>query len=71
MALDINSPSVALVREWYRVVVDALMTLEFLGDATNVVLVGPNGVGNSVISPHWTAIPRCVAACDITPARSC
>ena len=35
-----------------RAVVDALMTLEFLKDATNVVLVGPNGVGKSTIAQN-------------------
>ena len=28
------------------------MTLEFLGDATNVVLVGPNGVGKSTLAQN-------------------
>ena len=28
------------------------MTLEFLGDATNVVLVGPNGVGKSMLAQN-------------------
>jgi len=32
-----------------RAAVDTLMTLEFLNDAANVVLVGPNGVGKSMI----------------------
>src|SRR5437868_7916410 len=35
-----------------RVAVEALMTLEFLGDATNVVLVGPNGVGKSMLAQN-------------------
>jgi DNA replication protein DnaC len=35
-----------------RIAVDALMTLEFLGDATNVVLVGPNGVGKSMLAQN-------------------
>jgi DNA replication protein DnaC len=35
-----------------RAAVDALMTLEFLNDATNVVLVGPNGVGKSTIAQN-------------------
>jgi len=35
-----------------RVAIDALMTLEFLEDATNVVLVGPNGVGKSMIAQN-------------------
>jgi IstB-like ATP binding protein len=35
-----------------RVAVDALMTLEFLGDAANVVLVGPNGVGKSMLAQN-------------------
>jgi len=35
-----------------RVAIDALMTLEFLDDATNVVLVGPNGVGKSTIAQN-------------------
>ncbi len=33
-----------------RTTFEALMTLDFLKDATNVVLVGPNGVGNGTIS---------------------
>ena len=35
-----------------RVAIDALMTLDFLGDATNVVLVGPNGVGKSTLAQN-------------------
>src|ERR1700753_2075371 len=35
-----------------RTAVDALMTLEFLGDATNIVLVGPNGVGKSMLAQN-------------------
>jgi DNA replication protein DnaC len=30
------------------------MTLEFLGDATNIVLVGPNGVGKSMLALNIT-----------------
>ena len=33
-----------------RAAIDALMTLDFLKDATNVVLVGPNGVGKSTLA---------------------
>ena len=33
-----------------RAAFDALMTLDFLEDATNVVLVGPNGVGKSTLA---------------------
>lgn len=33
-----------------RAAVEALMTLDFLKDATNVVLVGPNGVGKSTLA---------------------
>jgi DNA replication protein DnaC len=33
-----------------RAAFDALMTLEFLKDATNVVLVGPNGVGKTTLA---------------------
>jgi DNA replication protein DnaC len=33
-------------------VIEALMTLEFLNDATNVVLVGPNGVGKSTLAQN-------------------
>lgn len=33
-----------------RMALEALMTLEFLADATNVVLVGPNGVGKSMVA---------------------
>jgi DNA replication protein DnaC len=33
-----------------RAVVQELMTLSFMADATNVVLVGPNGVGKSMLA---------------------
>jgi DNA replication protein DnaC len=33
-----------------RATFEALMTLDFLNDATNVVLVGPNGVGKSTLA---------------------
>ena len=33
-----------------RVAVQELMTLSFMADATNVVLVGPNGVGKSMLA---------------------
>jgi DNA replication protein DnaC len=33
-----------------RAAFDALMTLDFLKDATNIVLVGPNGVGKSTLA---------------------
>jgi DNA replication protein DnaC len=35
-----------------RAAVDALMTIEFLTEAANVVLVGPNGVGKSTIAQN-------------------
>ncbi len=35
-----------------RAAIDTLMTLEFLNDAANVVLVGPNGVGKSMIAQN-------------------
>jgi DNA replication protein DnaC len=35
-----------------RAAVEALMTLEFLTEAANVVLVGPNGVGKSTIAQN-------------------
>ena len=35
-----------------RAVVEALMSLEFLNDATNVVLVGRNGLGKSTIAKN-------------------
>jgi DNA replication protein DnaC len=35
-----------------RAAVDALMSLEFLNEATNVVLIGPNGVGKSTIAKN-------------------
>jgi DNA replication protein DnaC len=35
-----------------RAAVEALMTLDFLADATNAVLVGPNGVGKSTIAKN-------------------
>jgi DNA replication protein DnaC len=39
---------------------EALMTLDFLGDATNAVLVGPNGVGKSTLARNLpsSGIPR-------------
>src|SRR3954452_23776649 len=35
-----------------RAAVEALMTLDFLADAGNVVLVGPNGVGKSTLAQN-------------------
>ena len=35
-----------------RAAVDALMTLDFLKDAANVVFVGPNGVGKSMLAQN-------------------
>ena len=35
-----------------RATIEALMTIEFLADATNVVLVGPNGVGKSTVAQN-------------------
>jgi DNA replication protein DnaC len=35
-----------------RAAVQALMTLDFLADAGNVVLVGPNGVGKSTLAQN-------------------
>jgi len=35
-----------------RGAIEALMTLDFLNDATNVVLVGPNGVGKSTLAQN-------------------
>jgi DNA replication protein DnaC len=35
-----------------RAAVEALMSLEFLNDATNIVLAGPNGVGKSTIAKN-------------------
>src|SRR4029079_19282530 len=35
-----------------RAAIDTLMRLEFLNDAANVVLVGPNGVGKSMIAQN-------------------
>ncbi|MBU0500625.1 MAG: ATP-binding protein, partial [Gammaproteobacteria bacterium] len=32
--------------------IQALMTLEFLNDATNVVLLGPNGVGKTTLAKN-------------------
>jgi DNA replication protein DnaC len=33
-----------------RATIDALMAVDFLKDATNVVIVGPNGVGKSTLA---------------------
>lgn len=35
-----------------RAAIEALMALEFLGEAANVVLVGPNGVGKSTLAQN-------------------
>ena len=35
-----------------RAVIEELMTLDFLKDATNVILIGPNGVGKSMIAQN-------------------
>src|SRR6201994_4975206 len=35
-----------------RTAIDALMALDFLAEATNVVLVGPNGVGKSTLAQN-------------------
>ncbi|MGH6798503.1 MAG: IS21-like element helper ATPase IstB, partial [Roseiarcus sp.] len=35
-----------------RAAIEALMTLDFLTDATNVILVGPNGVGKSTLAQN-------------------
>jgi len=35
-----------------RTAIEALMALDFLDDATNVVLVGPNGVGKSTVAQN-------------------
>jgi DNA replication protein DnaC len=35
-----------------RAAIDALMALDFLKDATNIILVGPNGVGKSTLAQN-------------------
>ena len=35
-----------------RAAIEALMALDFLNDATNVVLIGPNGVGKSTLAQN-------------------
>jgi DNA replication protein DnaC len=35
-----------------RTAIEALMTLDFLNEATNVVLVGPNGIGKSTLAQN-------------------
>lgn len=37
-----------------RLAVEELLTLQFLGDATNPILIGPNGVGKSMIAKNLT-----------------
>jgi DNA replication protein DnaC len=44
-AFDWNWP-----KQLDRGAVSALMTLAFINDATNVILVGPNGVGKSMVA---------------------
>jgi len=61
-----------------RAAVEALMALDFLAEAANVVLVGPNGVGKSTLAQniaHQALIhgtPCCSpapASCSATSAR--
>ena len=39
-------------KRYDRAAIEALMTLDFLNDATNVILVGPNGVGKSTLAQN-------------------
>jgi len=54
-----------------RAAVEALMTLDFLKDTANAVLVGPNGVGKSMIAQNIAhqAILRGTPPCSPVPAR--
>ena len=54
-----------------RAVIETLMTLEFLNDAANVVLVGPNGVGKSMIAQNIAhqALTAGTPCCSPAPAN--
>ena len=62
-----------------RAAIEALTSLDFLKDATNVVLVGPNGIGKTLIAKniahqalihgHSVLLPR-PASCSATSPRS-
>ena len=47
--------------------IEALMTLEFLNDATNAILVGPNGIGKSTLAQniaHQAVLHGHTALCE-------
>lgn len=45
------------------------MTLGFIREAANLILVGPNGVGKSMIAQNITPCCRGTAPCSSTPPR--
>jgi DNA replication protein DnaC len=63
-----------------RAAIEALMGLDFLGETTNVVLVGPNGVGKSTLAQniahqalihgHTVLFTPARASCSAISARS-
>ena len=63
-----------------RAAVDALITLDFLKEAANVLFVGPNGVGKSMfarniayraVTDGHTVLFTSGAACALMPDHSC
>jgi DNA replication protein DnaC len=56
-----------------RATIEALMTLDFLKDGTNVVLVGQNGTGKTMLAQNVppSGIPRAARAepCPASPIR--
>ncbi len=62
-------------KECDRQAIEELMSLQFLADASSIVLVGPNGVGKTMIAANsaslrrLTAIRLCVVGCNTTQRR--
>ena len=63
-----------------RAAIEALMALDFMQDAANIVLVGPHGIGKSMVAQniasqaliagHTVLFPPCAAAYGTTPDHS-
>ena len=53
-AIRANAPEYFLGQDIDRPLIEELFTLEFLGEAANAVLIGPNGLGKSMIAKNLT-----------------